>query len=74
MSDNKSMELRLQKTILSEHTEGLLSRYEFVKYVATVWAEEIPPKAVTSSHVKKNLMKLNKFVDLLAVNIGKAKE
>ena len=58
MSDNKSMELRLQKTILSEHTEGLLSRYEFVKYVATVWAEEIPPKAVTSSHVKKNLMKL----------------
>ena len=57
MSDNNSMELKLQKTILSEHTEGLLSRYDFVKYLTTVWAQETPSKVVKSPQVKKSLLK-----------------
>lgn len=58
MSDFKSSLQTLQKTILSEHSDPLLSRYEFVQYMVAVWQKENPSKVLRSAQVNKYLAEL----------------
>ncbi|WP_022954741.1 type IV toxin-antitoxin system AbiEi family antitoxin domain-containing protein [Leucothrix mucor] len=51
MSDKKTLAVELQQTILTEHSEALISRYEFVKYRAALKRQEQDTAILRSAHI-----------------------